>query len=263
MRGEAGPPDAPHDSSSDVRPADDAVTDARHEAIADAGHEAACVTVDASLGPVIECMKAEAGTCAPRSLEDASFPWHPPAQTIGACRPGASWQFINACIGADSSNAACNTFLASDGGTQCAACAISDMTQLTYGPLIATSSIVSLNYGGCFALTDPCHLACAKVYEDSYLCNMAACAPSCLGDASTVTDEQLNNFETCSSTANSCSCNPENQAAMPCQEVLSANPRSAGCLFVSTEPFANRAASLTSLFCGNGSLDAGPPDGAP
>jgi hypothetical protein len=225
---------------------------------ADAG-DAGCLTIDAALGPAMVCPSVEAGVCAPTPLPDAAFPWHPPGQILAACTSSQIFGLVNDCLGDMSTNAACSAFLSSDGGLTCANCTISSTTTPLYGPLIGTGGVVTLNIAGCFALQNPCSVPCASLHEALFQCQTAACTAACVGDAGSASDEQLNALASCETSATSCVCSPENAGVVACEPALMADPRTAACIFPSSTTFNQRAESLISLFCGNGTMDAGSP----
>jgi hypothetical protein len=245
----------------------DASKDGGHDGGAEGGKardagapEAACHPFMLDAGQPSACTPVEAGTCAPASLPDATFPWRPAQRELGACTPALIAGFIASCISDTSNEAACKAYFADEKGVVCGDCIDSDLGDSMYGAAIQSGGVVQLNIGGCIALVDPCNQACAEANEAALLCGAASCGPSC-GLEDSVTNAQLQAFEDCATASGSCACAPERAFMTACNAALKKNVKTAPC-FPGNLAFEDALTKLASLFCYNGSFDAGSADAA-
>jgi hypothetical protein len=243
-RGDASDARRPVDSPPEANDAHDAGEDVKVDVI--------CLPIMVTPTANTACAPAEAGVCAPRSAPDGGFPWHPPRQALGVCKPGWPALVVDSCLAPGWTQAACDGFRYDAGGEGCLDCAFGFADSPTYGPLVAAQDFLSANTSGCVLLLEPCNLECAKVLQADFFCGFNACASSCLPDAG-LPDAALAAYETCSEQASYCTCAGEVGAAASCNETLMTDPVVQGCLG-NPNGFWALAPSLINVFCGTGTL---------
>ena len=203
----------------------------------------------------IACASADGASCPPEPVAASSLTWRPPRKDLGACTAAQVSAFLDACINASSTTAACNAYIQSDGGVRCFNCLYTDVTSTAFGPIVAGSTIELLNTGGCIALVDPCNIACAMVDEQGAVCSLASCGSACAPDASP--SQQYADYLACANEATRCSCLGPHTALGACANTLSSERSLAPCYGIGASSFGSAVAAIAGLFCGNGSPDSG------
>ncbi len=129
------------------------------------------------------CGVPEAGpVCAPSSV--AAYtpqPLVPPRDAIAACTSQDLSTFYQACMVGGFASAACKAYEASDAGTSCAACLVSQSTDQAWGPVVIGPTHTKLNVAGCVALVqkDASQASCAQRISDELGCEALACDAVC------------------------------------------------------------------------------------
>jgi hypothetical protein len=208
---------------------------------------------------------ADASACQPASVATYRPPKYVPASGAGqgACLPGAGGDpvqhFYDACLGADASTEACNTFR--ETYATCASCILTPETADKYGPLIDHGGFVTANVAGCIELAgdqqadaSASSLTCASSVQALADCELAACEANCAVHDSA----SLSAYETCATTAETGGCEAYDTAAACATAVPDASSLGAACL----GDFTTFYQTATRYFCGaapddGGAVDAG------
>jgi hypothetical protein len=256
-----GPSDASADMASDTTFSADGPVDSSHEGSLDSSlsdgrrpidsgstADVACLPVVFDAGSAIACPPADGASCFAQALPGFQPMWVPPRPTISPCTSTQISTFVADCLG--TGMASCSTFQMDPTNASCLNCLNTPLStpsapQSVYGPLLQGMNFALLNIGGCIALTDPCQLACAEVWEAKTQCEVAACGSVC-----PVTDATSGAaYEACISEADGCSCLPQASEAEACEQALLIGP-AAECF--PNMSFVASAQILGMLFCGGG-----------
>jgi hypothetical protein len=174
--------------------------------------------------------------------------WIPPTGAHqNLCTSTMITQFYEECV-STSGPGTCADFSGDAGAANmaCAACLESQYSDAEWGPLVYNAdNIVETNLAGCIAILDPAAQACAQSVESVSECEHAACDPVC----NAASDPNFDEWVTCSSAANTCSCAPSFQAAM-CTKML-AVPSSPASPCLIGKDFEDFYYVVAPLFCGN------------
>ncbi len=125
------------------------------------------------------------GGCVPADLTGFTPPPYvpPTGYRQGVCTPELMASFYSACVDADAQVGACSsTFgsLASAENQACAACLITSASAAAHGPLVDRIDSITVNLGGCLALTGgAAGEQCAQKMQAFDACVAAACAANC------------------------------------------------------------------------------------
>jgi hypothetical protein len=203
--------------------------------------------VDASEGDT--AVPCNGGQCpSPAAVPGFQPTWIPPTGSHqNLCTSAMITSYYEACI-PTSGPGTCADFGPDAGAANsaCAACLASQYTDPAWGPLIFNmDGIVESNTAGCLFLLDPSTQACAESVESVDECEHAACDPVC----NAASDPDFDQWVTCASAANTCSCAPSFQAAM-CTKML-AVPSSPASPCLIGKDFEDFYYVVAPLFCGN------------
>jgi len=146
--------------------------------------DAGCVPVTVGTGTTgaNTCSAPVTGSCAPGSLATFTPKAPPPTPVQNVCTAAETQAIYSGCLDPmTSSTAACN---ATDDA--CYTCIFGSLTgaatenAATWPPIVSGSNmIVSLNFGGCLTLLEPCNTKCAATLESDIECELAACEVNC------------------------------------------------------------------------------------
>ncbi len=202
------------------------------------------ILVDAGEGPA--CPASDA-SCAPKPASGFTATFVPPVPRSSSCTKTQINTFTGNCFTpTDAGQGACSAFEMDSANDTCLQCLLgsSSTSGSTFGPVLSTPEGVSeLDIGGCIALLDPCQMGCASAVEAQTQCIEYACG-GCATMGQTI-------FESCISTAQTCTCLPQTNALNNCRAKLEGT--AAATCFPLTS-FLQGANELSQVFC-NG--DAG------
>jgi hypothetical protein len=204
--GEAGSKDTGGggtDTGMETDSGHDAGHDAGHDSGHDAGHDAGnckAVTVPSGNGGAGACPSPTSSSCAPGGLSGFTASAPAPLPMPGACSSTQPQKLYNDCLGTNATMAKCNADATND--ATCYNCIFGSLvTDAAWGPIVSASNgLVHINAGGCLSILEPCNAACATANEEDLQCEVTACSANC--PVSTQAD--LDNYDTCIETADTC-----------------------------------------------------------
>jgi hypothetical protein len=142
-----------------------------------------------------------AATCSPGSVAGFSPSWIPPGHHAGACTSAQLDMYFAACLGPSSTTAGCNDF--KDSAATCVSC-LEPSGGTTSGPIVKHGMITEQNVGGCVAVAEPSHEACAKQINAQQECELAACEANCISSD----PASFGNYIQCAKAADQAGCKP-------------------------------------------------------
>jgi hypothetical protein len=186
--------------------------------------------------------------CPPADLAGWQAPAYRHAQMRqpAACTAQLITDFYDACLGASSSQSACNQSWGSGEDTAhatCQNCLVTQSSAMLWGPLVDFGNTVSINVAGCIELLDPAQVACATAAQQADACQHQACDASC----PVTTASSFADWKACIVAASSGECMSYLQAAS-CLNTEADGGAAASCVTGMT--FEDQYLAIAKVFCG-------------
>ena len=195
-------------------------------------------TVVPDSGTVVPDSGTVVTTCPPGSLASFTTKYHAPdTNGPGSCTASEIAQFYTACLDpVNSTQAACTSYQNGIGGLFCSPCLVTPSTASKWGPLVQyPDNTVSLNSGGCYAISASAALSCGQQSEYVVECDRAACAACSTANG---------DFDSCATAAEAAGCSQYAQS----ETTQCAPYASTGCALSGT--FESSFKSIAAVMCG-------------
>jgi hypothetical protein len=232
---DAGPSDAKKRTDAKTNVDDDGIDADVVEEEKDAGVKKR----DASVVP-------PAPSCAPDSVSGFTPTWHPPKRVAGACTAAQIQTVLDCTLDPNADATTCKSVLADAANKDCIACAMTESTDATHGPLVMGNGIVSINVAGCVALktSDVTATGCGAKYDALGECSAFACEATC----PVVDDASFADYTQCTAAAEAAGCASYATDAA-CADPLVAPGAAAEACDLSTNAFVDNAKAYATIFC--------------
>lgn len=229
------------DGGKTTKKKDGGSTDDGTDDTTDVGTDSGIKKKDASVG-----FDANTTTCAPGDVSTFSPQWHPPAAHSTVCSAQQVTDILTCIFDGNANQTFCDSVNNNTANQPCANCLLTPDTAPSYGPIVITGQIGSLNTAGCIAVKtgNTTSSGCGAKYAAARQCADAACSDNCPGSDSVALQE----LQQCETDALGGDCSTYASAADSCATpLLAPDGGAAACSLGST--FLDAAINMGKIFC--------------